>query len=1309
MSLAIASASDSRLNHWPEAVRVPSNHGNLRCLWGIDSVRAVLVKNEEVFQRILGTDAFPSQSTHGADELPDDGFGAIKTTTSSQMTGRAMYHARSARATATCLSLCIRIVTTSAYFDEGGRAAIRLRDVVKDMLQGTGNHLIALGLPVLVMVDREYVQLASSEIEGLLERIGGELLPSYEYARSERLQVFVLRFLRSTARLWGKVNLMEDAFVDNARKLSAWFTAQLLEDAISSYRIRNALIDLLSDFLTFDLDGWGHESEERACIDDSPIPPISILIESLKDPDLKTRFKLAPHLGSLCAYAHQAQQQESTIWEDIASARGFDISGNGFENNITLLLSYGNIIVSSDLFRASAYKPIILYAALNPAPNTSLYIRSLLDAISTRLGLRSVAELYCALAPYTMAEQIINNQEGLVIPDPTAFGFASQHDLYQSRFQEVAAMVLAGPRPDFFGRMCTYVGKTEAAAKWLCLPNFAAYKLTLPLSAGADVDRQAEEEAGVALLIQQVAKDIGQSVQSLTSSIQDLVLEQTFSFIWEPCYDMATFERALRQDWPIALGTLQGIFGSDTPPFRPNVLSPPDIGLQTILKVISGPHPLYKNALTDPAVLYSTLHRLLSSSQAATFVSQQTRLLYSAAICIACATPAIVKHSGLLTLLLSLLVRFLEQQDLAFIAARMYRWTLSKYNELPAKAKANDSFSASLLAGASMCTALSQTPDAENVGWATTLMQDLENVLAAAIQSQDTALSSIAKGTLCMWPRDHALHGGLTFQDITTSLISSKHPFFGGEVLPRLLRKDGHNAERQARLSRIAWQYFAVSTSSASGQQPDLGVVSDLLLEAGCSLDGPRLDELTGHSGPTVLEYDQIKQSILHEICALLSHPTLSTAMTAFDALHALYSVHPPLNTDELPTDIRLITASHLARLPKPANTHVSHSLEVLLQDSWAKKARRPAEWQVELVRLLLALLGTKDPFFQTLLLRARLVEELSAFLLPILVHTALLCDQQHHFKARHHLSAYFETLLLAKSPCAADVVKVIVYLRGKLPPGTPGSQSTPLSNDHWLSIPWFLLAQTAVRAAAHTSALLFLELAVEHDSLQPIEAGLTTTHTKEVQDLLYSIYENIDEPDGFYSIKASNVQRGMLKKLEHEGRWNSAMMWHAAGIEGSEEQSERAGSIDGVMQAMASLDLPHLAMSLLAPSLRGAISSDGSVLPSGLPFDLAWRTEQWDLPSTFRQGAESSQANIFRIVKANERELDKGRALASANTALHAEVAKLGDLAATQSLRGVNTIRTVISINQVKRWIEAKPLSPELVPSLSRGLSCIP
>ena len=292
---------------------------------------------------------------------------------------------------------------------------------------------------------------------------------------------------------------------------------------------------------------------------------------------------------------------------------------------------------------------------------------------------------------------------------------------------------------------------------------------------------------------------------------------------------------------------------------------------------------------------------------------------------------------------------------------------------------------------------------------------------------------------------------------------------------------------------------------------------------------------------------------------------------------------------------------------------------------------------------------------------------------------------------AADQLSSYLTSLLsdpLAALPTLDSIVSLSTYLRCH-----PRSafKSSLDNSDKWLSVPWSLLASGAVRTSKPFAALLFLELAAQYDHLfSPDPAVRDTKKDETAQTLLYDVYASIDEPDGYYGHESADVREALARRYRHEGRWDAALGTYGAEFENPSDQLRSGVSSKvtaGVVQSLAYSGFNRLAQSLLQPARAdGQLSEDD--VPTGLGYDLAWRTDTWDIPIERRALGTSSVA-VFDALRAVNSARDHSGLEARVDAYLVQETHKLSVVNLDSPTPDAGVLAAILSLREVRKWAQ--------------------
>lgn len=455
-----------------------------------------------------------------------------------------------------------------------------------------------------------------------------------------------------------------------------------------------------------------------------------------------------------------------------------------------------------------------------------------------------------------------------------------------------------------------------------------------------------------------------------------------------------------------------------------------------------------------------------------------------------------------------------------------------------------------------------------------------------------------------------------------------------------------------------------------------------------------------------------VKQLIVARVIEFVHASDTELVHLAVQTIRALFSVATPsklYTEDTLPPrslGIATFLASPKLLRPKTARAREQRNLGELARNSRLRGVRDYGQWAKELAQLLADYRAEGDPFYAQLVPILAGSVEASAALLPLLAHSILLQGvSAHDENSREELSFYFSELLSDPSTaaeCVGTVVNIAIYLRRHRKP----DQASPASCDSWLSTSCVLLAEGAVKTGAHFTALLFLELAHEYESLfQPDMAPQRCQQDDRAQALLYDIYAAVDDPDGFYGRQAQDVSEALVRRYEHEGRWSDAFRVYGSAYEG---QSSRAGAAldlsatPGVVQSLASTGFNRLAMAILQPARTEGAVLDEALKP-GLPYELGWRTETWDLPIEKRSSGSSSVA-LYSSLRSIHAAREPAELQAIVDSATVAETSKLALVSLDVPTPNEEALSTLLALREIRRWptLEGgQTLGPELAISL--------
>ena len=230
--------------------------------------------------------------------------------------------------------------------------------------------------------------------------------------------------------------------------------------------------------------------------------------------------------------------------------------------------------------------------------------------------------------------------------------------------------------------------------------------------------------------------------------------------------------------------------------------------------------------------------------------------------------------------------------------------------------------------------------------------------------------------------------------------------------------------------------------------------------------------------------------------------------------------------------------------------------------------------------------------------------------------------------------------------------------------------------NNNWLELSPVSLAGAAIKCGDYTTALLFLEL------------GLETSHSSrprylsDQESILFEIYSHIEEPDGFYGIKSHDVARFLVRRFRHENEWDKAFRFDGAALESAPINSPTLpGHNAGVVQALHATGLDNLAVAIQ----QRATSDSRLSLSNSTDVELAWRTENWDLPVSSQDATPG--VSLFCALRAVHREGDRETSERIVQDSIRQEIGCLRGLT-NESMTDVrSSVRRLLCLREVKEW----------------------
>ncbi|RMZ76319.1 hypothetical protein DV738_g4997, partial [Chaetothyriales sp. CBS 135597] len=381
-------------------------------------------------------------------------------------------------------------------------------------------------------------------------------------------------------------------------------------------------------------------------------------------------------------------------------------------------------------------------------------------------------------------------------------------------------------------------------------------------------------------------------------------------------------------------------------------------------------------------------------------------------------------------------------------------------------------------------------------------------------------------------------------------------------------------------------------------------------------------------------------ESILKQVEAALWHVDLGVAAAAEQTLQAIATIHMRKHSEELVASLKSCTILDTLRagvvVPGSASdeswedngdiTTVDRLFDdidnenVLVADRLSDHIDNQ-DWCSKLAKCL-CLRARSDPMLEVLGSFVSAAPEMSAALLPYIVHLVLLQAVNGLHELRNSLSSLFRKILASgqlKSKTAVQVVlSTVLYLRRcRL-----ATERTFASRNEWLDINFGQAADAAVRSRCWHAALLCLELKQAQQHLQSGRSSRRSTEAVAVPqgglESLTQIYQHVDDPDFFYADHHDADLSSIIQRLAHECASQRMLSFQSAALDSVMRSGRSSGAIRTTAIATAN--------ALSAANMQG-ISEAVRSLASHMSHD------QQDIPG---QGLSSTNADWVK-----EAELD--------------------------------------------------------------------
>ncbi|KZS90750.1 hypothetical protein SISNIDRAFT_518835 [Sistotremastrum niveocremeum HHB9708] len=1207
--------------------------------------------------------------------------------------------------------ICVKFLTDAPLLQEPNTDGTRDKLLCDTVVGSNGPAFLILAPAFFRAIRRRSMYLSFEDIENLYDRIE-DFLKSYTFSRSESMQLLAIELVDSISYVWmDPAHAMGDPG-NRMRALVHWLAKLLSGGNMKSWRSRDRLVRFMDRYIGLD------PSEHVWCMiapdDDDDVDegvegtrPSNVLPPLSDDEDTRVRFRAATACARLLCNANELGELPMKLYDRIRKLLPKDLDQT--EHMLTRTLFLGNIMVANSAVRRGPYWHLLetcLYVDV-----LTRHIEAVLQAVAERMGLTSINGL-CQAYKYQIAYSVNNANKDFFQLPCHLLGFTDTKQAAQSMFNTLGPILIvsrgmgtseAAVSYKRFLALCRHVDESELQGLRRCFPELIAHQIMLGLHNLSTEESQTPDlqdylealTTPVAERVEQCSPEGQKTVylknhlDGIVASLLRMVQDMDYSKDGPICQTLATCPNP-EQIVQTFTALNRHRSSTDFPMHPPNV---PSFSTALVLQSLSVLKTLHSDVLT-PSTVYHVIHLLFSDIGDTPLVNEQLRYLHSLSVWIALNWSEFSRPT-LLRALLRGAVGLLKEIDLAHAAQSIVSWVFDKYRELGV----HDALLKSMITRSNQIVlAHSQRrDDPVSLALSTELGAWIDTEVVKF--SEHVAFRSAVHELLAGWPRalseeqNRALVpaeqrsnllkilGDVDMRTIKFSLARHLESLFDNPSVKDYFLHQGF------------WTLKDAIPDPARLQETDLDAFTNLLFEC-----AGRVEPYTPPKTPNhvALRHQDISRSRKNDFKApspkgscvsvlfrKLSADSSSEVHRAYLALRRLYSLDDEdLSGTSIPREFReeaeALADGHILLL-EGADRVLS---ELRTSKIYLEAASDFPTWISSLTTFLAEFYAKLDPFYVQLIPIFQTDIDYAGQMLPVLIHQILYQTRKTQAMVGTLISQYLTDVLSQQNvhvDCIQAIVEVCQHLRNFTPDGT----SSPLSYDTWLEIDYILLSRSAVACGAYTTALLFLELAGEDGSIKHFSDNAI------VEEILYSIYSHIDEPDGFYGIRSSSTQSSLARRFQHEHQWDKA--YRLAGSQ-FEARSSNSQSFSNLLKSMHAYGFNRQAMM----ALDSARSEEHTIdeINQSLGYCLAWRTETWDLPDS--STSIFKDADLYRALRAVHRERDPSVALQVVRTTMTTELMHLRDIGPENMSELQESIQSLICLGEVKSWLT--DLRPRLI-----------
>lgn len=1222
------------------------------------------------------------------------------------------------------IGACIRCCFMPKYCANGMSFPVKDRVTLNIMLAAEPSVFLQLCRPILHSIRIGVLEFNDDAMTSIYELLQ-EYLASYTYSLSSRMRQVTFDLVDTILSRLGPLHV--DSFNTGSGELASfflnWLGTNLSQGKFISWEERMSVIRLFARVIHLDPrnEAWGNREQDQMDIDD----PVDLICTLVEDTDARVRFRLAAMIAGL--FQGLPNRDMNVLYRRIQinfQTREFQV-----EYILSILIFQLNVTIVNAVGRFNSLFHI--YDTAYTRKFAQAHVQASLQSVVRALRLAGISELYLQYASRLAMLQLHQDANPEELP-MHLYGFPGRKQWAAAALTAVGSVALLEGKTWVWEHLSATVGLSkEDGLQYIfsvTAGNYLAFALDASMRETGDkgravLDRILQGFEGKLADLGGKGKLILDAVDTVASAISmpgdaDTTAEISALLLSQP--DGAERSRIF------AL-----IFSAGSARELEAVLVPV-ASAKACIRVIQWMEARGEVAIDH--LIYNVLMQIIGKLDTKILINERLRLIRNLACFVAYYHQAFVDTPVLGFVLLRVAAVLCHHVDLVPISANLISWILP-HMKMTQEADAElVSIIAKLSAVALSCqqsAAIDGIPGVSEAG--ERILVSLESFLNGLWKDPSGNLRALDfLPLLPIWPRTLTKAPVIRLREMTRPelLDTAQNPAIHSQIFsltPQLASKSGavQSDEIDMFSSRVFWQLKDALSRGVAPNAKEISAFLEVCYFMGGRIrliDSDTYSALRAKSSRMIDRRAREKPGasestteILFAMFERMNSPDLGTLHHAYNTLCIIGSrLMTRISAAALPPLLRSEIVMHHARVPlqeineralfdilkSSPSTNISIALATDT-DHWASIFASAACMQ----------LARWDDLLVDAVSLFEHDRRLSRQLLPQLVHLILdkeaVEDQGKKGEVRQALSAYIHRVLESRdNPLATKtvIIEIILYLRRQ---ARPGSYSH-LDNDYWLDLDFSLIAKAALDCKMFATALLYWELYVDIDSkrdaqkkngvvsneqsvgkvfteddfqVRLVSDKMILSNASLILQLLYDIYNNIDEPDGFYGIPLeSSVKQSLLQRFQHESNWSLAFKYYGAELEAQGQSAQH--HLPRLTRSLQAFGMDRLAL-LLFQSGESSHSLDSQLR---LPYDLAWRTQSWDLPaSAFLP--ESSDRSIYTALRTIHRSRDVAEMQRVVGNIECEEVGSVTAFSFEDVHGSRKKMRELLSLREIKRW----------------------